>query len=554
MTNYVGYKVVDEYIDMVRHPDLPVCKDQILLCDHIERQFDQGKLRLDEEQLDKYLSYQQYFPYDLFPWEKFLFALHNCVYDVNNLLRWPDLIGFMGRGTGKNGFLSFEDFCLMTPTNGIDKYDIYLYAMSEAQAKTSWEDVYNVLESNKGKMSKHFHWNLEVIDNLDTKSKFRYCTKAPNSKDGQRPGKIDFDEYHAYTDYKLIDVATTGLGKIARPRRTIVSTNGLVRGGPFDDLLDICEKILAGEMDDNGQLPFICRLDEDDEVHHKANWHKANPSLRYFPELQQQLEREYIAYVQNPSANVSFMAKRMNRPPKTMVNEAAKWEDILATNQPIDEELLKGYPCVAGIDYMKTTDFLAAGLLYRIGDYDYWITHTWICRHSADLFRIKAPLAEWESRGMVTFVDAVEIPPELPAIWLENESAKRKSRIMKIGVDSYRYQLLAKSLREINFSADNGYDNVVLLRPSDEMRRIPLITSGFVNQKFLWGDRPDMRWYTNNSMTVVSPSGNITYGKIEPKSRKTDGFKAFVAAECVSDCLDAYSQMNQNIETKVYTY
>ena len=44
---------------------------------------------------------------------------------------------------------------------------------------------------------------------------------------------------------------------------------------------------------------------------------------------------------------------------------------------------------------------------------------------------------------------------------------------------------------------------------------------------------------TNNSKTIVSGSGNITYGKIEPKSRKTDTFKAFVAAECARDCLDA---------------
>jgi hypothetical protein len=44
----------------------------------------------------------------------------------------------------------------------------------------------------------------------------------------------------------------------------------------------------------------------------------------------------------------------------------------------------------------------------------------------------------------------------------------------------------------------------------------------------------------NNSKTETSTKGNVTYGKIEPKSRKTDTFKAFVAAECVSDVLDGY--------------
>ena len=141
---------------------------------------------------------------------------------------------------------------------------------------------------------------------------------------------------------------------------------------------------------------------------------------------------------------------------------------------------------------------------------------------------------------MLTFVDANEIPPELPVIWLATEAAKRNSQILKIGVDNYRYTLLAKALRDIYFSADKDFNNVVKLRPSDEMLNIPIITSGFVSHKFVWGDNPLMRWATQNSKTIVSPAGNITYGKIEPKSRKTDPFKAFVAAECVSECLNAY--------------
>lgn len=40
---------------------------------------------------------------------------------------------------------------------------------------------------------------------------------------------VDFDEYHAYKDYKLIEVATGGLGKKQYPRRTIITTQGDVR-------------------------------------------------------------------------------------------------------------------------------------------------------------------------------------------------------------------------------------------------------------------------------------------------------------------------------------
>lgn len=547
-------KAVSNYIELIRSGKVKACQEQLLLIDMVERVLTTEDVHFDEQQLEKYLSYQKYFPFELFEWEEFCFALHNCLYTSDGRLRFPILVIYVARGAGKNGYLGFEDFCLLTSTNGIPEYDIDIFAMSEKQAKASWEDVYNVLENHKQKMKRHFSWTKEEIINTDTKSSFRFNTSSPKTKDGSRPGKVDFDEYHAYESYRLIDVAVTGLGKKPLPRRTIITTDGDNRDGPLDDLKEKCFAILNGEQPDNGTLPFMCRLDSDEEINNKDNWEKANPSLPYLPDLRQELELEYFDYRLNPAANISFASKRMNRPPKTRINEVAKWELIEATNIPIDEIAIRGRPCVAGIDYMKTTDFLGAGLLWRVNGIDYWFSHTWICSESADLGRIKAPLREWESRGLVTFVDAAEIPPELPCVWLENEVRKRGCQILMVAIDDYRYQLLSDALMRINFSADKGYENVFRVRPRDEMLRIPTITSGFVNKRFAWGDSPVMRWCCNNSMTVTSKSGNLTYGKIEPKSRKTDTFKAFVAAECASDVLTVSATSKPLPSAGVYNY
>lgn len=551
-------KEIDDYIRLVREGEYPVCKWQLLLCDFVERVFSEEDIRIDTEQLAKYLSYTKYFPFGLFPWEKFCFALHNCCYRQNGTLRFPTLALYVGRGTGKNGYLGFEDFCLLTDTNGVREYHIDIFATSEDQAKQSWTDVYNILEANERKMKKHFDWNKECITNLDTNSEFRYRTSAPKTKDGGRPGKTDFDEYHAYENYKLIEVATTGLGKKRFPRRTIMSTDGDVRGGPLDDLIETGKDVLSGDLPDNGTLYFLCALDDDEEVHDEWMWHKANPSLRYLPDLMEEMRLEYFEYLRNPAANTAFIKKRMNRPPRITENGVAPWEQIKATSQPVPESDLIGRPCVCGIDYMKTNDFLGAGLLWRVGDRDVWLSHTWVCTQSADLHRIKAPLREWEAMGLLTFVDAPEIPPELPCIWLATEAAKRSSQILIAGIDDYRFALMKKALEDINFYAadKDSKGNVYLVRPRDEMRRIPLITSGFANGRFIFGDSPVMRWMTNNAKTVTSKAGNTTYGKIEPKSRKTDTFKAFVAAEIVSDVLDSYAQTVSAapLPTGVYTY
>lgn len=541
-----GYSVIDNYIEMVRSGNpKPYCIWQHKMCDFVERVFEEEHCTIDEEQLNSYLAFQKYFPYDLLPWEKFLFALNACCYTPEGELRFPYLFVNVGRGAGKNGLLSFFIFCYLTPVHGVRGYDIYIYATAEDQAKTSWMDIYMILEDNKKTMQKYFTWTKEKITNIATRSSLYFCTSSAKTKDGQRPGLIAFDEYHQFLEMRLVNVAETGLGKVKNSRKLIITTNGLVRGGPFDTKLDEGKAVLDGDESDDGQLFYICCIDNMDELDSEDAWFKANPSL--YPDMStyysmmRQMRIEYKAYKRNPAENISFPAKRMNCPPPELENEVTSWDNVKATNQAIDESLLYGNPCVGGIDYMKTTDFLSAGLLYRIGEKDYWIQKTWVCRSSKDLLKIKAPLEAWAVKGDIEWVDAKEIPPELPAAWLANEAAKRNSQILCIGIDDYRYQLLSKALQEINFSAEKGWENVIKIRPRDEMKRIPLITSGFIQQKFCFGDVPVLRWAIQNSKTVVSPQGNITYGKIEPKSRKTDPFKAFVAAECVSDVLDSYN-------------
>lgn len=544
-----------EYIDLVESGAYAACKYQHQLIDYVRKAFADEGIYVDDVQAEKYFALEKYFPYRLFPWERFCFVLHNCTYRADGRLRWPILFIYIGRGAGKNGYLAFEDFALLTPINGVKEYHIDIFAMSEKQAKASWEDVYNVLEKHESVMKKHFYWNKEQIKNIKTGSIFSFNTSSPKTKDGARPGKVDFDEYHAYENYKLIDVGVTGLGKKKHPRRTIITTDGLIRGGPLDDLKEKCVKILNGEEEDNGTMPFMCCLNEEKGVHEKSKWYEANPSLQYLPDLLYELELEYGDYVTNPAANISFISKRMNRPPMELENAVTSFDNIKRTNQPIPEEELVGRPCVAGFDYMKTTDLLGAGLLYRVDGKDVWVSHTWVCKQSPDLIRIHAPLDLWERMGLLTFVDGPEIPPELPALWVATEAARRNSKIIKIGIDYYRYTLLSKALKEILYtSTEKGYENIKLVRPSDEMMAIPSITSGFVNGRYVWGDNPLMRWACNNAKTVTSAVGNITYGKIEPKSRKTDPFKAFVAAECVSSVLDDFDFKPKSVELKCYTY
>lgn len=524
-------KYLDDYIKQVKSGQYRVCKEQIQLVNFIEKVFENEQVYVDSEQVEKYFALQKYFPYELFAWEKFCFILHNCTYSAPGVLRFPDLVCVVGRGAGKNGYLAFEDFSLLTPVNGIRNYDIDICATSEEQASTTFNDIYEILENNSTKMQRHFKWNKTEITNIKTNSTIRYRTSNSKTKDGGRPGKVDFDEKHAYENYKLIDVFTTGLGKKAMPRRTTITTMGDVRDGPLDNELAAGLEVLNGDAPDNGTLYFICRLDNEKEVYEQENWYKANPSLQYFPNLLREIQKEFEDWKRDKVNNSSFMTKRMNIPKGTEMHPVTAWENIKATDRPLPD--LEGKTCVFGLDYTKTTDFLGAGLLFMIDNEIVWKPMSWYCSQSADLSRIKFP---YDKQPDLQRVDGAEISPQIVAEWLKEQ--KKHYNIIAGALDNYRYTLLKSPLLECGFECDRkGLNNLKLVRPSDKMLVAPLIASDFANHKIVWGNSALMRWYTNNTSAIEDKNGNISYGKIEPKSRKTDGFMAFVAAYTQLDLL-----------------
>lgn len=532
-------KPIKEYLEIIENQSLHrVCKEQLLLAKMIRKIFAEEDLICDDEKFNKYMSYQKYFPFELLPWEKFIFYLHTCVFKQNGQPRFADEFILVGRGSGKNGYLSFLSFALVTETNGIQEYDIDISANSEEQAKTSFNDIWNILENPKwkDKMKKNFRWNREEIVNKKTNSKIKYRTNSPKGKDGLRSAMVCFDEVHEYQNWANIEVFTTGLGKKPHPRRIYITTDGHRRDAVIDELKERARQILNGEIEDNGFLPFICKLDNEEEVHDSENWYKANPSLYSNIGLLEQIQKEYQDYVLSPTTNISFMTKRMNIPKQAMDVEVTAWDNILATNQKIPYESLEGADCVVGIDYSKVNDLLGVCLLFRKHGMYYAICHAWFCTNSSDKDRIKAPFELWQEQGHLTIVDGVEIDTNMVCDWIGEQLEKYNFK--KLGLDNFRFALMAKSLREIGI---NGYDRneVKMVRPSDIMKIVPVIDSVFNNQELAVGDNPLFRWCANNTKLVSAGKGNYIYEKIESKSRKTDLFMAFVHAMIASqDILD----------------
>ncbi|MEB3054469.1 terminase TerL endonuclease subunit [Bacillus pseudomycoides] len=522
--NYHPY--INDYMRMVENGEIQACKEQKQFMEFLRWKLDQPNVVIDAEAIEKSVSVPApYFPFELFPWQKFCNAfIFGVRYDDGRLM-FDRFLNLLGRGAGKNGWMGYDSFFMLTSHHGIPNYDIDIVATSEDQAKTSFEDVYNVLDDpkHKKKMKKNFYKSQTLIQHKRTKSKINYNTSNARTKDGKRSGIVIFDEIHEYDNYKNIKVFTSGLGKKKDPRIFYISTDGYVRGGVLDDLKEEARAVLNKELPDSTLFPFICKLDDPTEVANEEMWEKANPSYRYNTSLQQKMRQEYYDMQKNSSLRIEFMTKRMNSPVEDSRKEVATYDDRLATDQPFPENL-KGIDAVGGIDFADVRDFCSVGLLFKHDGKRYWMQHTFIHHMALKLQDINPDIIEIaKEKGLCTIVYDKSIDADRVVNWYLEQA--KIFNIKKVACDSFRASILEEKFKETGIPLE-----IVRRGPITHAKLAPLIDEMFIKQLIVFGDDPLMRWYVGNVYVDEKGNGNKEYCKIDKEKRKTDGFFALTHA------------------------
>ena len=265
-----------------------------------------------------------------------------------------------------------------------------------------------------------------MITNVTTGSELKYNTSNAETKDGKRPGCIVFNEIHAYEDYEQINVFESALGKVKHPREFVITTNGYVRDAPLDELLTMSKEILETGENPLGYFPFLCRLENIQEIDDQECWHKANPSMEYMPILANQILNDYLEMQKLPSKKPEVLTKRFNLPARNEEETVASWDNILRCcysdiekKTPRDTPKTKNKNAILAIDYADVRDFASAGYLKEVNGEYVWRQHTWICAESPFLDSIKFPINRIGQNGFEDFevVYAPVIPIEPIVKW-----------------------------------------------------------------------------------------------------------------------------------------
>ena len=539
---------IDEYMDDIRNGKIPASEELKLAMDYIEFKLSDADVFINAEKINKAVELiERYFDFKLLNWELFILALIHCYYKSKDMVVFDEFLIVMGRGNGKNGFISPLIWYLTTHYHGVKGYNVDIVANNEEQAKTSFEDVYNVLEKTWAKSKKFFYKTKEIIRNIKTGSYIKFNTSNAKTKDGKRTACLVLDELHEYVDYSTINVFTRGFGKRKHSRIFKITTNGYVRGGVLDEELEMAEKVLTGEIKDLGLLPLIYKIDSKEEAENPNMWVMANPSLPYLPELQKEMHKDFVKMKYQPHVYIDFMTKRMNLPTEDNYTAAVPWEKILKTNQLIPYDKLKGLSCIGAIDYAQINDFCSVGLLFKHNGMRYWVEHTFVCHKALEMEsrKIKFPVREMADRGLITIVKDDFIKPEYLSQWFLDKA--KDYHILDIVADDYRVSVLEEEFQKRGLPLHTTRSG-----PITHAKLAPMIEVMFADEKVAFGDNPTMRWYINNTYQELDPKGNTTYKKIEPLTRKTDGFFAFIHALTKDGDLQEYTGTFRKLEVRTY--
>lgn len=377
----VTCKEIDDYLKYAReHPKWINKKRKLLIRNIVKPLLKRDDVFFDEKTYKLCLEYCRINYYDLFPFQKFIYAFVFMYKD--DIPIFPKFFIKEGRGNGKDGFIVPLVNFLQTPLYGVKNYHVEIVANAEDQAKDTFKVAYDMLHDNQ-KFKGKFSVTKELISNLVTGSEMKYNTSNAGTKDGKKTGCLVLNEIHAYENYDQINVFESSFGKVKHSREFIITTDGYVRDGPLDEISTMCMEILETGENQLGYFPFICEIDDMKEVDDPEAWHKANPSMEYMPILANQIMHDYLEMKKIPSKRPEFITKRMNRSARKEEETVTTWQNVLracykgTTMEELERKVpretpdTRWQPAVIGLDYADVRDFASAGILTKTDDGEY---------------------------------------------------------------------------------------------------------------------------------------------------------------------------------------
>ena len=338
---------------------------------------------------------------------------------------------------------------------------------------------------------------------------FIKCLAADTSTmDGFNPSFFDQDEFHAAKNSDLFDVMIQGQSMREQPLAWLISTNGFVREGFFDNQYVLASNValwLPG-FEDYTMFPLIYELDDPATWQDEKHWAEANPGLGKIKSIEKL--REHVEKgKRDPVFFPTLMAKDFNVPQ----SKASAWltfEDIV-NESTFDLAKLEHSYAIGGCDLSATTDLTCASLIVRKPNDPtvYVLQHYFIPQGKIDALEKtksrEAPYQLWSEQGWLTINEGAAVDYSNVTKWFVSMVKDHDIRPLWISYDRALAGYWVPEMEGYGFDMEKCAQGAFTWsQPMKEMG------AAFHEHKVNYNNNPVLRWcLTNTAVKSLNKDG-----------------------------------------------
>lgn len=375
-------------------------------------------------------------------------------------------------------------------------------------------------------------------DDLDTKRNQRYIlNKANNSKlfklsdrTRNKEGRnIDFailDEAHEMLKNTIGKPIEQSQSLKDNPKFIIISTEGFVVDGYFDDELKEARAIIKGEDDSISAkrcLPWLYTQDSEQEVFtNPKSWLKSNPTLgivKKYDYLAEQVDKAK----KSKADRIYVLSKDFN----IKQNGVESWLNIEDYDYKYTYNLedFRGAFCLGAVDLAETTDLCNAKiLLMKPNDNTKYIySHYFIPEsklENSDDTQAGAKYQEWARNGLLTITEGADVDLGIVGDWFYKVLYKEYGiKLFKCGYDQRFSKDWLTRMDMYGWTKEND-DLVLILQNAQTLSNaMRLCEADFKHKLINYNDHEVDKWCLKNASIQVDKYGYCLCVKSETAKR-----------------------------------
>lgn len=409
--------------------------------------------------------------------------------------------------------------------------EIYCTANKKDQAKLIFDECVNMRTQSPElqSISKKRQSDIYLPMMMTT---IKALAADTSTMDGLNSSFFSLDEFHEQKNRKLYDVMIQSQAVRVQPLAWLISTNGFVREGFFDEIYDYASNVAmwVPGFEDYTLLPLIYELDQREEWHDSHAWIKANPGLGTIKRISTLEEN-----VRKAERDNTFLPTLLTKDFDVKENSEDLWltSDEVVNDERIDLEKISNSYAIGGCDLSSTTDLTCATLIIRKPeDRRFYVLQKYFLPQSkiekTDFSdKREAPYQKWVDRGFLESCTGATVDFHKVTEWFAMMVTKYNIRPLWIGYDAALSGYWREEMEAYGFDMEKIRQGpFTWTYPMKELKGL------FSEHLIVYDANPMLRWCLYNTAKKSLNKDGIE--SIQPvkasATRRIDGFVSLLNA------------------------